>query len=446
MTSTRDSNIRVPNSHEFMLQPRAVKVAAAAAHLYGALQTPGAKLGWSRCLDWHKAGTEKVTRALLFDFCIYAAYESQIWNSLIIIVTLGFCILGFFQLPLVASPAVWITLESLTILIFIVDTVAYARIRRNPFKRGWFLARIIIQMLFAADMVYRLAIDTSLVFALAIRPTYLIVRNRDIRIVLTGAVRSVANLALVAVTFVFLAWSAIYGFLIFDFCAPEYTADANSSTKYVNNLNVSVTNNSSCIANGILWNETGSNFGTFSSAFTNLLQMLTAPSYLIVLQEPYVEESHLAIVYFLVVQVFGRFVVMRIVIAVGIHTFKKMILKRQKHRVSTQMRNLRFAFELLADISKEYNAPNSHTDLNETTLRQSTRSNTVCSFEEEMEEFNERSSENIESNIEQNFVRAEDWIDVFMLMPICKLQHRRQLGTLLWNCTLKVRKKYVTLV
>ena len=216
--------------------------------------------------------------------CLLAfRYESEGWNFLIIAITLAFCLLGFFQLPLVVSAAVWAPIEVICLATFVLDTIACARVRRNHLKRGWFVARVVVQLLFLADIMFRLTTSTDVVFALAVRPTYLVIRNRDIRIVVTGTMRSVANLALVAVIFVFVGWAALYGYLLFDFCAPEYTQQWVNGT-LVPGAAGRVFNSSSCdIAN---WTEENSYFDTFSESFAAVLELLTAPSFLISLQQP----------------------------------------------------------------------------------------------------------------------------------------------------------------
>lgn len=62
----------VDHAAEFKQQRRSVKVAVAAAHLYGALTTPGAKLMWWRCLQQSHDGPLAVKKALLLDLRIFS--------------------------------------------------------------------------------------------------------------------------------------------------------------------------------------------------------------------------------------------------------------------------------------------------------------------------------------------------------------------------------------
>eukprot|EP00750_Incisomonas_marina_P010077 INCI16236.3.p1 GENE.INCI16236.3~~INCI16236.3.p1 ORF type:complete len:1125 (+),score=180.85 INCI16236.3:160-3534(+) len=427
----------VDHALEFKSQPKEVKMAVAAAHLYGALTTPGAKLMWSRCLDQYSKGPQAVAKALLLDLRIFSIYESEAWNFFIVCVTLGFCVLGCFQLPLTVPAIVWVPLEVLCLISFAVDTVAYARVRRNHFKRGWFVARVLLQLLFVADCVCRLSTDTTIVFALAVRPTYLIARNRDIRIVVTGTMRSVANLALVAVIFVFVCWAALYGYLLFDFCAPEYSLTANASFSPDDPGAVTAFNSSSCVVDSGNWSVADSNFGTFTKSFASLLELLTAPSYLVPLQQPYVVESRVSVVFFLALQILGRFVLLRMVIAVGIHTFKKMILHRQRHRSRKQMQSLNFVFDVLSGLNSDHmtleqpELPLSNFRSGRFQARATTTGKVVGNSFDRVRSLPPSADQ-------RRFVKADQWMDMFMLMPVCKPKYRRQLGALLWNCTLQM--------
>jgi len=416
----------VDNADAYQQQSQDVKVAVAAAHLYGALKTPGAKLMWSRCLDQYHKGPAAVKKALLFDLRVFSLYESPVWNFAMVVVTLCFCLLGFFQLPLVVSAYVWLPAEIFCLLCFCIDTVAYARVRGNHFKRGWFVARMLLQALFVADIIFRLSTDTAIVFALAIRPTYLITRNRDIRIVVVGTMRSVANLALVAVIFVFVLWSSMYGYLLFDFCAPGYGVN-NQSLQPDSSSTGATFNSTSCsLSEHENFTLSGTNFGTFGAAFSSLLELLTAPSFLIALQQPYVDEASLSILFFMALQILGRFVLLRVVIAVGIHTFKKMILQRYRRRTRKQMQTLHFVFDLLSSINDEAEADEPGHAASTARARASTVGTDIG---------RPPSSFRLPR---RRFVTAEQWMDTFMLVPVCKLKYRRQLGSLLWNCTIQV--------